>query len=320
MRKLIIDTDPGIDDAQAIAFAVAHPELDLLGLTTVFGNVSLELATKNALIICDKLGVPDLPVAQGEGVPLVQPRLPAPDFVHGSDGLGNLHLPASLRSANAMHAAEFIVDAANRNPGEITLVAVGPLTNIAKALALDPELPSKLCELVVMGGAVDEPGNVSPVSEANFMNDPHAADRVLDADWPVTLIGLDVTHRILLTDSHLAELRDHAGDIGGFLWDSSRFYVDFYSRKGAANEVAEPSCAMHDATAVVYLLERDAFSRASGAARVVEDGIAIGQLIIDRKGYQCDLPYWKNRPVAHAAMTVDAERVRRCFLDTIIAR
>lgn len=318
MPKLIIDTDPGIDDAQAIAFAVAHPELELLGLTTVFGNVSVELATKNALIIAEKLGVPDLPVAQGEGVPLVQPRIPAPDFVHGSDGLGNLHLAASSRSALEVSAAEYIIDAANRFPGEICLVAVGPLTNVAKALELDPTLPSKLKELVVMGGTVDEPGNVSPVAEANFMNDPHAADRVLAVNWPATLIGLDVTHRILLADTHLAELRDRGGDVGRFLWDSSRFYVNFYSSKGAAVEEVEPSCAMHDATAVVYLLERDAFTCASGAGRVVEDGVAAGQLIVDRKGYAYDLPHWRDRPACYAAMTVDAERVRRHFLDTLV--
>ncbi len=319
MRKIIIDTDPGIDDAQAIAFAIAHPELELLGLTTVFGNVSVELATKNALILCEILGAPNLPVAQGEGVPLVQPRLPAPDFVHGSDGLGNLHLDPSARSADAMSAAEFIVDMATRYPGEISLVAVGPLTNVAKAMELDPLLPSRLHELVVMGGTVDEPGNVTPVSEANFMNDPHAADRVLAADWPVTLIGLDVTHRILLTDTHLAELRDSGGEVGRFLWDSSRFYVDFYSSKGAATDEAERSCAMHDATAVVYLLERDVFSCAAGAARVVEEGVATGQLIMDRKGYDYEVKHWRDRPVCHAAMTVDAERVRRCFLDTVIA-
>lgn len=315
--KVIIDTDPGIDDAQAIAYAVAEPHLDLLGLTTVFGNVSVELATRNALILTELLGAEDVVVAAGADKPLVGDRLPAPDFVHGSDGLGNLNLADPACHPDARSAAGFIIDMANQYPGEVVVIAVGPLTNIAAALSEDPGLPDKLRELIVMGGTVDEPGNVSPVTEANFLNDPHAADAVLSANWPATLIGLDVTHQILLHDEHLDGLRRHAGAVGQFLWDSSRFYVDFYSQRALQAGNAGRYCAMHDATAVVYLLERTAFKCAAGPARVVPDGIAVGQLIIDRKGNADESGHWQGRPHVSAAMTVDASRVRDAFLATV---
>jgi len=318
MHNIIIDTDPGVDDAQAIALAIAHPQINLLGLTTVFGNATIDITTRNALTLLELFGDTDVPVARGAAEPLQQARMPSADFVHGADGLGNLNLPAPDRKASDESAAEFMVRLVNSRPGEITLVAIGPLTNIAQALKLDPLLPDKVKELVVMGGAVDEPGNVSPVAEANFICDPHAADSVLAHNWPITLIGLDVTHRILLRDSDTRELKNHAGKTGRFIWDSSRFYVDFYVNGHAISNEKERSCPMHDASAVVYLLERDAFNLTSGAARVVDHGVAVGQLIIDRKGAPYPLPHWRDRPIINAAVAVDAERVRRAFLDTLI--
>lgn len=323
MQKIILDTDPGIDDAQAIAFAVAHPELDLLGLTTVFGNADIATTTNNALLILEKFGCPEIPVAKGAAEPMAQARMPAPDFVHGSDGLGNLNLKKSQGVTLDASAAEFIVAMANKFPGEISLVAVGPLTNIAAAVSLDPDLPSKLKELVVMGGTVAAFGNVSPVAEANFINDPHAADTVCGFDWPLRIIGLDVTLEVMLTDFDLAKLRDKAGQTGQFIWDTSRFYVDFYTADQNINSDSNPErrCAMHDASAVVYLVERDAFEFTSGAARVVPDGIAAGQLTIDRKvnsDGSYALPFWLNRPRVEAAMRVDSARVRASFLNTII--
>ncbi|MFT6407423.1 MAG: inosine-uridine nucleoside N-ribohydrolase [Arenicella sp.] len=323
MQKIILDTDPGIDDAQAIAFAVAHPGLSLLGLTTVFGNADIDTTTNNALLILEKFGCPTVPVAKGAAQPLIQSRMPAPDFVHGKDGLGNLNLGNSSGAALDESAAQFIVRMANQFPGQISLVAVGPLTNIAHAVELDPDLPNKLKELVVMGGTVQQSGNVSPLAEANFINDPHAADIVCGYHWPLRIIGLDVTLDVMLRDSDLAQLRDKAGSTGQFIWDTSRFYVDFYTAHQNIHSEPNPErrCAMHDASAVVYLVERDAFSFVSGAARVVPDGIAAGQLAIDRKANSDGsyaLPFWQNRPKVEAAMQVDAERVRAAFLNIII--
>lgn len=318
MKKVILDTDPGIDDAQAIAFALVHPELEVLGLTTVFGNAFIDITTRNAVLLLEQFGHPDLPVARGAGVPLEQAPFPPADFVHGADGLGNLNLPDPSRSPIDASAAEFIVEQTRLDPGNISLIAVGPLTNIAQAVTLDPTLPSRVRELIVMGGTVDEPGNVTPLAEANFHNDPHAADQVFAHDWPVTVIGLDVTHQILLGDSDLSRLRDGGGEVGQFLWDSSRFYVDFYTRKGAATHASEPSCAMHDAAAVVYAVRPDLFETVSGPARVVPDGMAAGQFAMDRKGYDYARDNWRGRPACHAAMQVNPEAVRSLFIESLL--
>ena len=324
MHKVILDTDPGVDDAMAIAYALAAPDVELLGLTTVFGNVSLEQTTRNARYVLDLMGAVDVDVAAGAARPLIQTPLPHAEFVHGDDGIGNCHapLPDSIQRGviDARDAADYIIEQAWRHQGEITLVAVGPLTNIAMALAREPSLPTLVRELVIMGGTVEEPGNVSPVAEANFLNDPHAADQVLAADWPAVVVGLDVTHRIMLCDSQLAELRDGAGRTGDFLWRSSRFYVDFYMSRGAAQGQAEPCCAMHDAAAIARLLLPDAFTEVTGGCRVVADGIAVGQLTVDRTGRDYTLTHWRDRPRNTAvSMAVDAERVRRHFIDTVLA-
>ncbi len=325
MRKVIIDTDPGIDDAMAIAYAVSHPDIELLGLTTVFGNVSIEKSTRNAQYILQVLGATKTDVAAGAGVPIGQKPMPHAEFVHGEDGLGNCYDETLALTENAAHtqlhaldAADYIIDQAKQSPGEITLIAVGPLTNIAVALQREPRLPELVQQLIIMGGAVIEPGNVSPVAEANFLSDPHAADAVLAVSWPATIVGLDVTHQIMLTDTHLKYLGDNGAQTGEFLYNSSRFYVDFYSSKGAAADAPEPACAMHDAAAVAYMLIPDAFEVVSGPARVVYEGVAIGQLALDRKGYQYGLPYWQNRADSHACMRVDSQRVLDDFLETVV--
>ena len=322
MHRLILDTDPGVDDAMAIAFALCHPEIELLALTTVFGNTSVDFATRNAQYVLEVLGATDVAVARGAAAPRVQAALPHADFVHGADGLGNVYPSGGVElSSGARHArlerddaADFIVATARERPGELVLVAVGPLTNVAEALAREPELPALVRELVVMGGTLDEPGNVSPLTEANFWNDPHAADEVLGANWPATVVGLDVTHRIMLGDDHLARLRDEAGESGALIWRSSRFYVDFYTARAGG----ERACAMHDAAALVHVVAPDAFERVTGGARVVPDGIAVGQLALDRLGHDYPVRHWAGRPPAAVCTGVDAERVRDTFLDTIV--
>jgi len=311
-HRVILDTDPGVDDAMAIALCIVHPDIELLALTTVFGNVSVDQSTRNAQFVLDVFGASDVTVAKGLGQPIVQPPLPHSESVHGDDGLGNCWDSARVLETSAKHAklsdltaAEYIVEQAKQHPGEITLIAVGPLSNVAKALQMEPALPELLRSLIIMGGALDEPGNVTPVAEANFLNDPHAADQVLAVDWPATVIGLDVTHRIMET--------------GKLLWESSRFYVDFYVRKGAAKDSQEPACAMHDAAAVLYLLMPDAFEVVNGRSRVVDSGIAVGQLTCDRKGYDYALPHWGSVTAnTSIAMAVNDESVRQEFLNCLI--
>ncbi len=337
MHKIILDTDPGVDDAMAIAYAFCHPEIQLVGLTTVFGNTNIEFATRNAMFILDQLGALDVPVAKGAAAPSVRPPQPPADFVHGSDGLGNQYPGSTVDSAavetatlnpaarhakiESLDAASFIIESARAAPGEITLVAVGPLTNIAEALRREPLLPGLVRQLVVMGGTVDEPGNVSPVAEANFLNDPHAADEVFAVEWPTTIVGLDVTHRIMIGDSHLDRLGSDAGQTGQLIRQTSRFYVDFYTESGAAADAheagEEPQCAMHDAAAIACVLVPDAFSTVAGPARVITEGVAIGQLAIDRKGYRYALPHWQDLPSTKVCMAVDAPYVLNHFLDTL---
>lgn len=317
MHKIIIDTDPGIDDAQAIAFALAHPEIDLVGLTTVFGNASIEVTTQNALSILEQFGYADVPVAKGAAAPLVIERFPAPDFVHGKDGMGDIGVPAPSSTPINETAAEFIVRCAQENAGEITLIAIGPLTNIASAFALDPKLPDNLKKLVVMGGTVSAPGNVSPVAEANFVNDPHAADIVCGEYWPLTVIGLDVTMQTALTDTMFEKIKQNGGVVGDFLWRSSRFYVDFYS--SLSDTISdERACAMHDASAVVYAVYPDLFTVQSGVARVVTDGLAQGQLILDQGCEPYLLPFWNDLPKIGCAMQVDDQAVLDLFVNTLI--
>jgi len=317
MKKIILDTDPGIDDAQAIAFAIAHPDIELLGLTTVFGNATVDITTQNALIILEKFAQPSVPVARGAGEPLQQTRYPAPAFVHGEDGLGNLNLPVPNTSALEETAAQFIVRSANEHPGEISLVAIGPLTNIAQAVALDPKLPSKIKELVIMGGTYKQAGNVTPLAEANFFNDPHAADQVLAHNWPAYVVGLDVTLQTLLSDRDLAEIREHSGAAGEFLWHSGQFYIDFYTSRLSPDDPTVRRCAMHDASALVYLIEQNAFEFVCGPARVVNDGLACGQLSIDLESAAYMLPHWNNRPDINVAIDIDSAAVLATFKNTL---
>ena len=318
MHKVIIDTDPGIDDAQAIAFAVAHPEIDLLGLTTVYGNADIDITTNNACAVLELLGAKTTTVARGAEHPLSIDRFPAPDFVHGADAMGNVILKAKSDNLSALSAAEYLVSAADKCPGEITVIAIGPLTNLALALKIDPKLPEKLKQLIVMGGTVSAQGNVSPVAEANFINDPHAADFVCQQHWPLSIIGLDVTMKIALTDDHFKTLQEHAGSVGEFLWQSSRFYVDFYS--SLENAISDQrACAMHDASAVVYLVRPDLFECITGAARVATSGIAMGQLVASQGSESYLLSHWQDLPKSNMAMKVDSQAVLECFVQTLIA-
>ena len=317
MGKLIIDTDPGIDDAQAIAYAIAHPQLELIALTTVFGNASIEITTRNALAVLEKFDALDVDVARGASSPLHIDRFASPDFVHGDDGMGNLDIAPEQLIENELSAAEYIVEAANQHHGELTIVAIGPLTNIAKALSLDPQLPLKLKRLIVMGGTVLAPGNVSPVAEANFINDPHAADIVCSQNWPLSIVGLDVTMKIALTDWHFEELQQQAGGVGEFLWQSSRYYVDFYSSLPIPIS-SQRACAMHDASALVYLTNPELFEMNSGVARVVTSGVAMGQLISASLSENYLLPHWQNLPPIEWAAQVESEQVLNHFTSTLI--
>ena len=207
-RKVILDCDPGIDDAFAIAFGCGHPGLELCGVTTVAGNVGLDRTTGNALAVLEFLGRKDVPVAAGSPVPLLRPFTDAHD-VHGETGLGTASLPAPRGQPVAAHAVDFLIERIAAAPGEVTLVATGPLTNIALAVRRHPPLVTQVADFVIMGGSASR-GNVTPAAEFNIWCDPEAAAIVFAAGWRVTMAGLDVTHQALAT----AEVRDRLRPLG----------------------------------------------------------------------------------------------------------
>lgn len=306
-RKIIIDTDPGIDDAMAILFAYKAKAIEVLGLTTTFGNVPVTKATENALILNAIAGV-DVPVAEGVATPLQTAPRPHPDFVHGKDGFGNINWPATDKKAIDKSAAQFIVDTVRQYPGEVTLVALGPLGNLAKALELDPEIAELVDEVVLMGGAHLEYGNVSPVAEANIINDPHAADKVFTANWQVTMIGLDVTHQVLLNNSVLERIKQANPTDGDFLYQAAQHYINFYSERFGVD-----GCYFHDASTIAYVMEPGLFGIELGAVRVACEGVGIGQTIVSPASMSFPEPAWDNVPHTQVCMDVDASALLTLF-------
>ena len=191
-KKILLDCDPGVDDAFAIVFACGHPGLDLTGITTVAGNVGLDQTTANALSVCEFAGRPDIPVAAGSPRPLLRDPYIEARSVHGDNGLGGARLPAPTCRARCVHAVDFLVDQICAAPGEITLVATGPLTNVALAVRRCPGLVAQVADFVIMGGSASR-GNITPAAEFNIAWDPEAAAIVFGAGWRVTMLGLDVT-------------------------------------------------------------------------------------------------------------------------------
>jgi len=316
--KLLFDTDPGVDDAMALLFLHRHPRAQLLGITTVFGNAEVDVTTRNALYLADRFGI-SAPVARGAALPLVRPPRGAAPEVHGDDGLGNLPTPpTSTRPLDPRPAHRLIIDTLHRHPGEVVLLAVGPLTNLALALAEDPTIADLVRQVVVMGGAFGthgHGGNVSPVAEANVFSDPQAADAVFTAAWPVTIVGLDVTHQVVMGHADFEQLREHGADDGAFIWDCSRHYVDFYGRA-----VGVQGCFVHDASAVACALAPELFGTRRGPVRVVPYGLAQGQTIQSPAGRRWSgSADWHGVPDQQVCTTVDAQAVRDLVVQTLCA-
>ena len=310
---ILFDTDPGVDDAMALLFLHRHPAVRLAGITTVFGNAEIETTTRNALYLAERFGI-DAPVARGAALPLVRPPRGAAPEVHGDDGLGNLAGPlATTRRPDPRPAHRFIIDTLRAHPGEVTLVAVGPLTNLALALAEEPAIASLVRHVVVMGGAFGvhgQGGNVSPVAEANMLSDPHAADAVLTASWPVTVVGLDVTHQVLMDHAAFERLRAEGGEAGEFLWQASRHYVGFYGRA-----VGVQGCYVHDSSAVACALAPELFETRRRAVRVVGEGLAPGQTIQCPAGRRYSQGQaWEGLPEQQVCTGVQAGEVLEMFL------
>ncbi|MCZ4059871.1 nucleoside hydrolase [Pantoea sp. LMR881] len=303
MRTLIFDTDIGVDDAFALAYAARTQRL--LGITTVFGNVAVGQATKNARLFCEKIAI-RVPVFRGCSRPLaLAPSAPAK--LHGEDGLGDVF--ENPYSDQAPGAVQFIIDSVRAQPHEITLVAIGPLTNIASAINQAPDIVSLVKEVVIMGGAFGtggHSGNVTPFSEFNMWKDPHAADQVLSSALPIVLIPLDVTHKVLIRQEEVQQLNQPV------LSAICQPYLAYsLAKEGFAG------MALHDTLTLSWLCIPDAFTLAESPLRVITEGIASGQTVRKRSALASREDAFHGLPAQRIALDVDAEAVRTHFFSTL---
>lgn len=245
---ILFDCDTGVDDALAILYG-AHHGAWFAACTVTHGNVPVDLGTRNTLTVLDAVGLETVPVHPGATRPLAQ-ALRTAQHVHGEDGLGNTHLPAPARAPEREPAAAALVRLAAARPGELTLVAVGPLTNLALALQLDPRFAANVRRVILMGGAIGVPGNVNAAAEANIFCDPEAAQAVLDAPWDVTWVGLEATMRTALTPEMLDRIAASPLPAGRTLWRAMQFYLDRYEKN-----LGYRTCMLHDPLAMALALD-----------------------------------------------------------------
>jgi purine nucleosidase len=226
-KRILFDTDPGIDDSLAILLALASPELKVEGVSVVHGNCSVGQATINALSVLELAKANAIPVARGFELPLVQPSLLAPE-THGNTGLGYAVLPPPTTKPVAQHSVDFLIEKILSAPGKLTLVCIGPLTNVAVAIRKEPRILQAVKEVVIMGGAIKHQGNTTPLAEFNVYVDPHAAYMVYHSGMPITLIPLDVTYQCIFTHADVERLLQIKSPIPKFVADSTRFYMEFH--------------------------------------------------------------------------------------------
>jgi purine nucleosidase len=304
-HRIILDTDPGIDDALAILLALASPEVQLEAITVAPGNCTTAQGVENALRVLDLAGAADIPVAAGVEQPLVQPLLTAPE-THGNTGLGYAQLPPTRRRPAAQHAVDLLIERTLAAPGEITLVAVAPLTNLALAVRREPRIVSAVRRVIVMGGALRYQGNSSPVAEFNTHVDPHAAYIVYHAGWPLTLVPLDVTYQCILTQTDVTALLQRSGPIPRFIADATRFYMEYHD-----TEQGIAGCAINDPLALALVFQPDLVTTQPLYVTVdLQSELSLGKTVADF--YQV----WKRPPNLRAALAVNA----RDFMDLFLAR
>jgi purine nucleosidase len=300
----------------AIFFALRSPELDVIGLTTIFGNVHTDLATINALRLLEIADRIDIPVAKGADDPLTGPYEGPVPYVHGDDGQGNVHLPPPMTEPVPQTAAEFIIEQVMSEPGAITLVPIGPLTNIALALRLEPRIAANVRQVVLMGGNALCPGNASPSAEANIRNDPEAADIVLGADWPVTMVGLDVTHRVVMTSDHLDRYARFDNPMAQHVSQIVRFYHAFFQSYYPGMD----GIYVHDSSAIAYLLDPTLFTVERWPLRVETQGFSRGKTwpAIGIGDDNNPAP-WRGRPRVNICVDVDSARLVDLELSRMMA-
>lgn len=308
--KILIDCDPGHDDAVALLVAARH--LDLVGVTTVHGNNSLANTTRNALAVLELGGI-DVPLAVGVADPLAQPRAASAD-VHGKHGLDGADLPDPVRQSIAQHAVDFIIDTASRHRGELVVAVIGPQTNLALALRREPRLKDWLREITIMGGSTER-GNITPAAEFNIHCDPEAAWVVLDSGVPTRMVGLNVTRRTGLRDGDIARLRASGRKVAGVVADLIGFYLDRQRERRAA--IVAP---MHDVCAIVPYIDESLLTYAAARVDVELAGRHTRGMTV------CDLPSRPGAPLAngaranaHVAIEADSARLIDLVMTALLA-
>ncbi|KAJ1704226.1 hypothetical protein LUZ63_004005 [Rhynchospora breviuscula] len=314
-KKVIIDTDPGIDDAMAIFVALNSPEIEVIGMTTIYGNVYTTLATRNALHLLEVAGRCDVPVAEGSHVTLMKTtKLRIASFVHGTDGLGNQNFPPPNGQPIGQSAASFLVEQANLYPGEVTVVALGPLTNLALAIEEDPDFPKKVGQIVILGGAFWVNGNVNPASEANIFGDPEAADVVFTCGADILAIGINITHQVILKDADLEKIEKSNSKFAQYLCKILGLYFSYHREAYHINGVY-----LHDPTTVIAAINPSLLTYMEGVVRVQTSGITRGLTVFDntKKRYP-EMTPWTGKPKIKVAVTVDAPAVVQLVMDRLI--
>jgi inosine-uridine nucleoside N-ribohydrolase len=298
---IILDVDTGVDDTLAILYAALHPAVEVVAAGAVWGNVEVETAARNTAHALAMAGLPDVPVAVGAARPLIGRDPVYAHHVHGDDGQGNAGDAGYTATFAPVTAAEQIVACARARPREIELVAVGPLTNLALALGLCAELPGLVRGVTVMGGAALAPGNVTPTAEANIWCDPEAAHAVFAADWPLTVVPLDVTMRTLLTEDDRQTLLA-AGGIAGYVGRKLDFYFDFF----AAEAFGERRSCMHDVLAVAVACGTLVPTLMPTVRAEVDTGPGpgFGQTVFDLRGRYQGFPQQEG---AHCRVVLDCD-------------
>jgi purine nucleosidase len=306
-KKILFDTDPGIDDACAILLALASPELSVEGISVVHGNCSLDQATTNALSVLELANASHIPVARGCALPLVQESLLAPE-THGDTGLGYAKLPEPRTGPTVQHGSDFLIQKILAAPGEITLVAIGPLTNVAMAIRQEPKIVGAVQELIIMGGAIRHEGNVTALGEFNTYVDPHAAHIVYHAGIPTTLVPLDVTYQCILTPEDVQKMREWDSPITKFVEDATRFYMEFHDEYQSIQ-----GCVINDPLALALTFAPELCTYQMLPVDVdLSGGISMGKTVGDFYNYA------KKPPNMKVAMGVRAREFMGLFVERIV--
>lgn len=276
--RIILDTDPGADDALAILLMLASPEIQIEAITTVHGNVTIDKTTRNTLALLEFLNARNIPVAKGCSLPLVKPpHQKQGESVHGSSGMGRTNLPEPTIKPIETHAVDYLIERFLAEPNDLSLFAIGPLTNVALAIRKEPKFAQAVKELVIMGGAIRSGGNMTPLAEFNISEDPHAAHVVFNSGIPITLIPLDVTYKCLLTSADLERLNTINLPISKFVNDVTADYMAFYLKYEGFS-----GCALHDPLTVAAIIAPELLHLEEHYVNVdISGGVSTGKTYAD---------------------------------------